>query len=564
MQTARGRGYAGDDPMAAVASLVSPDPTYRPMAGAIVDLWRQQAGGDPDLRAAFDALGDDGVPSPPLVLEAAEDLLRSSRRRRSQAVDHELAQADARRLGSVLAAALEELGEHDVAEQPAHRLLGLLIRRYRSEVSRVNVQASAVQQRYLRLLTALQDIVQGEAYSDEGLEEERPIFEALQGIMRSRAALAERARAAEEALDEAQQELTRRDRRLSEAEEALQHSQQEASEDRRLAMYREAFARWREGGDPGPQLEAVRDLERIFVCSARRIEESQRLCDRALQGLVGCLHDLRRIQVLSEDPKRFRPRFLAKSAYDFRSLPGVLGACRDASADVVIYAQRMQWASGLEGLCAALLSLRPAMQEMVRLVADCREQSGDRVTMSLTVNMATVQGLASLPALLAGDLASLARSRSGKRFVEKILPLAQDLIDAYAAALSAAAPDVPQCPEGKKRERPATTLQRLAEYLHTLAGIQEEHFAAVEDVKFSLSAADTELFQHRDVLRRACLELATMVSVVARLDGAPDVQDLAAVPELVEDDAKVWLAVCQSYQQWLREVARFRVQLSED
>ena len=171
--------------------------------------------------------------------------------------------------------------------------------------------------------------------------------------------------------------------------------------------------------------------------------------------------------------------------------------------DLGAFSQRIAWAEGLGNFGETLKELRPAMKEMVRLVADCREQAGDRVTMSLTVNMQTMAGLASLPALLAADLLSLAKSRKAKDFIAEILPLCEELIGSYHAALAEGSDDCPDMPTTSKRGSPATKLKHLATHLESLASFQEEQYQGAETQGFELTDNDRALMKDKDLLRRA-------------------------------------------------------------
>ncbi|TVR47127.1 MAG: hypothetical protein EA402_01685 [Planctomycetota bacterium] len=566
LAAARARGYGGDDVQAAAALLATPDPLVRKLCEAALALWQQQgASADDHLQAAVHSLGGGSCPPLRLAIELLEDLSSRQRQRRSTTVIHALDSDDHQRLTKLLAAALEEMGESMSEGDPAHRLLGQLVKRYRVILNQTNLQAEHHRRHLALLMVALQDVVSGNRPQRlEQLGDDALIVEGLWSMLDGRQALVERARAAEDALATHHSELARLRHQLGELQGEVQRLQSLGDEDQRLGAYREAFARIERGDDAQDLLEGIRDLERVIIASQATITETLRLLDRSLDNTVHCLQDLRRILPLGPDPKRYRPRFLGKSPYQLRTLPGMLAACRDAAQDVERFAKRVRWIEGLGGFAKRLNKLRPAMQEMVRLVADCRDKAGDRVTMSLTVNMATTAGLASLPLLLAGDLLSLARSRRGKSYCERLLPLCEDIVNEYQNALAKAVDDLPLCPESSKRERPAGAIRRLADHLVLLAEWQDRHFAEADIQDFQPSRADQLLLADRDLLRRGCSELAAMVEHCADLGGGPNRSELHIIPKLGKSDGAAWQRCAHSHAQWLADAARYRVQLLPD
>lgn len=563
LNAARARGYGGDDVQAAAALLATPDRAVRRLCEVVGELARQRGQDTPAIVDALQGLGDDQIPPPRVAVSLAEALLHQRQNERRSTVNQAISSTDHDRLGLLLASALAEMGETVAADTPAHRLLGQLVKRYRLILNHTNQQAESHRKRLAEVFSALQRVVSGERPDVDKLGEDGLIINGLYDMLSGRRALADRARSAEEALSHAQHQLHDQRLTITRLQQEVEQLAAQGDEDERLQAYREAFARWEKGEDPRELLEAIRDRERVFVASRELIEETLRLLDRSLDNAVNGLHGLRRLAALGPDPKRYRPRLLGKSPYQLRHLPGMLSACRDCAADVTAFAARLRWADGIGRFVSQLRKLRPAMQEMVRLVADYRERAGDRVTMSLTVNMATVEGLASLPALLAADLQSLARSRKGKSFAAEILPLCDELVGAYHHLLAQAIDDLDEIPEGSKRERPAAALTRLANHLELLAQLQERHYHGASDHGFELSESDRALLSDRDLLRRAAGEIAAMVEICGQLPGAPDRDDLPPAPRLSSSDTQIWHRYLDHHQRWLSEAARYRVQERE-
>ena len=309
-----------------------------------------------------------------------------------------------------------------------------------------------------------------------------------------------RVRDGEVALRQSQQQIKEQEQHIALLKQEIAELTAPISEDQRLIAYRDAFRLLERGEDPKPLLEKIRDQERIFVCTNSEQNEALRLLDRSLEQAVSGLVTLRRVMPLGDDPKRYRPRRLGKSVYNFKTLPGMLAACRDLSGDLRAFGDRIAWAEGLGNFGEVLKQLRPAMKEMVRLVADCRDKAGDRVTMSLTVNMQTMAGLASLPALLAGDLQTLARSRKAKDLIVDILPLCEELIGSYHQALAEGSADCPDMPSASKRASPATRLKQLAKHLEELADFQDSQYQGAESQGFELTDNDRALMKDKDLL----------------------------------------------------------------
>ena len=129
------------------------------------------------------------------------------------------------------------------------------------------------------------------------------------------------------------------------------------------------------------------DAERAAVSAAARktIRIASAQTGLELVGLVddydeNAEREVRGLRVLGtgsdlDDPKRFRPRLLLGSRYDFKSLSGLSQASRDAARDLFAYISRARWASGVAGLAKDLPKLQRVFREMVSLVATWRAEA---------------------------------------------------------------------------------------------------------------------------------------------------------------------------------------------
>ena len=562
LNAARARGYGGDDVQSAATLLSTPDPNVRRLCELSLKLWQQRSPTNHgDLQQAVDSIPANRCPSLPLSVELLSHLLEQAAENRGSTVVEAIESSDENHLGQLLGAALTEMGE-DIEDEAPHRLLGQLIKRYRSILQQRSTQSELHRKQLAAILMALQDVLSGHMPSLDKLGEDGVIIAGIHSMLERSKETIERARVAEKHYRESQQELLQRDQEISTLKQEIRELQAPGSEDQRLSAYRDAFALMEKGEDPTPLLEQIRDQERVFICHQGQQDEALKLLDRSLEHAANGLGTLRRLAPFGHDPKRYRPRLLGKSAYNFKTLPGMLAACRDLSSDLGAFSHRIAWAEGLGNFGETLKELRPAMKEMVRFVADCREKTGDRVTMSLTVNMQTMAGLASLPALLAGDLLRLAKSRKAKDMIDDILPLSDEIITSYHAALAEGNDDCPALPVASKRASSATKLKQLATHLESLASFQEAQYQGAETQGFELTDNDRALMKDKDLLRRAAREIATMVEACGQLPGAPERAALPSLPNQHNEHGQVWHDFLSAHQQWLSEAARYRVQLT--
>ena len=202
-----------------------------------------------------------------------QKILEHKTQDRSSTVVEAIESKDEKRLGQLLGAALVEMGE-TIEDETPHRLLGRLIKRYRSTLQQQSQQSELYRLQLAAILAALQDILSGHMPKLEHLGEDGVIIGGIHSMFENSQETVERARKVKNALRQAQQTISQRDQQIAELTTEIKELQAPGSEDQRLKAYREAFALMKKGEDPTDLLEAIRDQERIFICSEAQQEEA--------------------------------------------------------------------------------------------------------------------------------------------------------------------------------------------------------------------------------------------------------------------------------------------------
>jgi hypothetical protein len=523
---------------AALAALLAPGPALLALGDRVRAFARHRG------------LAAEELPAEEAETEAAylEGLLAEAveRERRSRSSGLELPRPGADEAGvlaTVLADALADLGESVEPGTPVPRLLVLLVRRYQAELDRLRADVQTGRDRHLAILDALAAAARGREPDGLALGGDAEVVLGVAALLRHAAG---------------------RDRELAEARRRLaqQESQPAAAarsltlpgEDERLALYRQAAAAWERGEDPGPMLSRIRAIERVFALETPVLTAAMRDLDLGLDALVKVLVELRKCTPLTEDPRRFRLRLLKSSPYDLKRLDGVLAAIRDAGRDLLAYVQAAHDAATRTVVIDGLEELRPALVELVKLVAAARSHAGGGPALSVSIDLGAAGGLAGLPRSLAADLDALLAGKAGKALAGGILPLVEECGGLLRGVLERAGLAVGEAPAGGKAA-PPTRLKRWAEHLDDLARAQD---AALGDlVASSRSEAERRLLAETGLLLRGLREIDALAQRCAALPGAPAL----TVPTLPQHDAEA--AALRSALvprlDHLAEVARYRV-----
>ena len=142
-------------------------------------LWQQAPPKTDDaLQQAVEGIGNNRCPSLPLSVELLSALLEASTQDRGSTVVEAIESSDENRLGQLLGAALQEMGEEIENEAP-HRLLGQLIKRYRSILHQRSQQSELHRKQLAAILAALQDVLSGHMPNIEGLGEDGVIIASI-------------------------------------------------------------------------------------------------------------------------------------------------------------------------------------------------------------------------------------------------------------------------------------------------------------------------------------------------------------------------------------------------
>lgn len=600
LKLARERGYLGSDPLGALSHLSAPSPWDVRLAKGAIELWRtffacfradeqafeaahfQERAAQVQLR--IDALG--GADAPPELVESIlatlsglwderhveisqrlDQLIKELTEHQAKLGNADLARAhqsdEMARAVQVVAAAFAEFGEAVAPGTQPAELLARLIGRYRKDLAaaREKSQITALARR--ALVDALAAAASGGEPPGLGGEDQAAV-DAVRRLARDRNQAEEVARQSRAQIARLQaehrelmEEVASRDRRLARYEMG---ELKVGEEDERLGLYRQAFAEVEAGRDPKQALGRVRDLERIITVAEVDQQQALKILDRQLAEIAKCLGDLRRINPLVEDPKRYRPRLLMGSKYDFRTLPGLAQATRDAARDLEAYAERSRWAHGVSLLAKDLPKLQRVFKEMVDLVAAWREKLGDPPPASITIRIDHGAAIVSLPAILATDIEAVLRRR-GKNATQasnEIVTVLGECVDLYRKSLERARGEPAPKIEGKARESANQGLSRLAAELTALGGTLDAGFGEAAADGFRLQAEDTALLADDHLLLLAVQQLDVACDVLAVLPGAPK-SSFAGLPQRRDLD-KV-RACCRERVAWLEDVARYRFEL---
>lgn len=602
LRIARERGYAGGDPLGALGQAFAPSPWLRPVGEAASEVWRvfflcfrpdeanfeakrfvEEAKPISDRLAALPA---GGWPDPDLVV-AILSTLSTFWEERHQAINQRLDQLikelsqhqsqlggaqmtaahqadEMLRIDQLVAASAGEVQLPLVPHQTLTQRLAAVIGRYRDQwlaaVERERVALAAHRALANAVLSAARreplptlppaDTLAAQAVSilahDRYTREDE--VRALRG---------ESARLQAE-VRQLMEEVEERDRRIARYEFGPSAP---VEEDQRLTLYRQAFADYEAGRDPKAVLAQVRQLERIITISAADAAQARKLLDRQLSEVVKVLHELHRIQPLTEEPKRLRPRLIFGSKYTFDTVPGQAQAIRDAARDVLVYAARARWTLGVGVLAKEAPKLQRVFKEMVALVAMWRDKLGDPPGASISIDIGRGHALVALPALLATDLDAVLKrkGRAATQACTDIVPVLEECLDLYRKVLEKAKGEAqPASAEAPKREAELAKLARLAGELTRLGGALEAAFAEAAQAGFTLNQSDQELIASDHLLLLALQQLDVACDVLAVLPGAP-AGNFPALPGGRGTLDKL-LAAAKGRATWLEDVARFRFQ----
>lgn len=605
---ARDRGYLGGDPLGAIESLRQPPPMDFRVCEQVGELWQvffttfradeqqfeaarfQTAAAE--LNDRFAVLPEGQPPDIDLTLSMLDALVHfweerqealnqrldllikdlGDHQQRLGSIDLQAAhQADElSRSTALVAAALRDLGAELQGDENLSDLLGLLVRRWREELQRraddVSKRRQQLQDREQRehdFKRALQLAAQGKVPTDvalDGLDGElvAQVADVVAGHREQERLIADVEQEKAELLAELankDQEIAQRDQLIARYEfEEADHG----DEDRRLQLYRQAIAIWEQKGDPSEIVEQVRELERVLIIDAISRQRVIALLDRHLEGLSKTLGELRRIEPLAEDHRRFRPRLLAASTYDFKKLTGLMRAGRDACRDLLLYIARARWTAGALLIGRRLPRLRSIFREMVRYVGDCREHLGGIPPRSMSCDLGTLHGLASLPGALAMDVRALAKTRGAKRFLDDVHDVFDECVQRFHDLLEQARGERIPRSEAPKREAASKALDRLAGELLDLAGLLDTTFAEARDNDWQPGATEERLLEHEHLLLLGLRDADAICDVLRNLAGAPETE-LPALPSGRRSDLDGLLAGCKARCRWLEDIARYRV-----
>jgi hypothetical protein len=461
------------------------------------------------------------------------------------------------RLSGILGGVLKELGCEVPAGAAAPELLARLVKDWRAQLARHEEKARRAVATHLDFLASLQAAAAGRkpdpAQAGDGLD----IVRAVREVVVARDTLEHECARLRATVAQMQDRLTREEeeRRLA------ARRPDEGTEDERLALYRRAFAEWERDGDPRPLLEEIRERERVFVVTAADAARTRDRLAECLETLAGRLEELYRILPLGEDPRRFRPRRFGGGRYRFTELTGLTTACSDAAGDILGFIEAARQFVGIEILGTELDRLKPAFAEMVRLVADCRQKTAGRATLSAAVSLETRAGMAALPAVLGRDLQELLRGRAGREAAEQVVPLLTDCLALYRAALAKAIGGTPAASRTTAREKPAGALRRLHRDLLALVAAQERHLYEAEARHWELHAGEKALLDEPHLLQRALQDIDAACDVLAVLPGAP-AAEFPALPSPRRFTLADLEEPCRVRRRWLAEIARYRVTLT--
>lgn len=613
LEAARAAGYLGSDPLSALSHLAAPSPELARFEGLVQALWEGffagfradeqqfEAARFREAAAAIEqrlaALPAGQAPDADLALAMLETLVGFWDERQSGLADRvdqligELSSSQ-QRLGSadlqvayqedetsnaaaLIATALAEMGERVSANDRLADLLGILIKRWRGELRRRADELSELKQRHhasedvhQRFLATLAGAAGGQVPADTQLPAALArVADEVAGLVRGvrEAETRERELQAELAGLRAeakhhQEELAARDERLARYE--LESFAGGGDEDRRLQLYRAAFAKLKHGENADTELAEVQELERVLTPSVAEEDQARRLLDSQLGELVRTLQELRRINPVGDDPRRFRPRLLASSPYRLKTLSGVIQASRDAARDLLGYVAMARWAQGLTGLVKDFARLRKVFREMVSLVGDCRDRLGGPPPASMTIPLDSAEGIGALPAVLAVDVQALARAKGVSRVAPDVVELLEASVELFHGVLERARGDRIERVEPPRRESATKAMARLADELLQLAGLMDQAFAEAREHGWRLSPEEEALLAADRILVLGLRSLDGACDILAVLPGTPGAEFTR--PPGARTSGRVLLDRLQTCVrercEWLEDLGRYRVE----
>ncbi len=580
LSAARGRGYLGADVTGAAEVLAGPDPDLARLGAAAADLWLaffacfhphlapldsgHFQGGIDALNQRLRALRPGTPPDPALaadLLVILEGLWTERHDRVARQLDRLVAQAGGGGGGleAVIDTALAEAGlVPSQQETPGERLARVLAhwRRAAEQARQDTRETTAAVGTFLRAVKAVAAGQSAPALPGEAgviLGSVRALDAARREQEKDLRALRAQVQSLEAQRQEALAELAERQRQAV--------APPEGDPDARLGFYRAALAAWESGGDPGTHLAKARELERVITLGSDGALRLSKLLDRCHADLVRRLQELFDLSPLIDDPRRYRPRGIlglgAKPVHDLKSVPGLVEALRDGGRDLAVYADRAQWAVGLDALASEAPKIRAVFKELVKLVAHWREKLGDPPPVSVSMSLDGGSGIVALPAVVATDIEAMTRKKAKVGPASLVLaPLLEDCVALYHHALGKAGATVPPRTTAKPRESPIQALIRLSAELDQLAGICEANFASAARDDFRPSSADSALLADDHLLRAGLQAVDDAASEVARCTGAPA---LAVLDPVKRGDPASLAAAVAGRITWLEQVARYRI-----
>ncbi len=593
LAAARERGHLVSDPLQAVASLRADAPALLRVGRDAADLWLtffscfrtdEAAYEAKHFREQADALNRRLAALPPGtppdgalthdLLTALDELWEQRHEAISQRLDQLIAdlgrhQSDLgtaqlgaathsdelARAQAVVDAALGEIGESlEKSEQLAERLVRLL-KRYRSMAQDGGRRADEMTEVFATFVTAIRQVAQRGQPPPLPPEAQAALAE-VGKLDESRRALEDAARVLHQRIAGLEGDRRQLMEEVAAAQQRLDALAEDDSDpDARLTLYRQAVAAWESGQDPAPIVAAVRKLERVIPLAAKDQTQWVKVCDRHLSEGAKALVELRQVVELGPDPKRYRPRLFG-SDYEFKTLPGMLAACRDAARDTAAYADRARWALGVAVLARHVPKLRAVFRELVGLVAQWREKLGDPPPASLSISLDASGGVLALPAIVAADLQQLLKRRKAAAAANDLLPIIDACTALYHASLAEALGEELTRAEADKREGTLAGVARLADELTALAARCDTTFREAAANGFRLDPADAALVADEHLLRRAVQNWDELARELAGLPNAP-AQEFTA---LVNRKDPVRLHRCAGERAaWLELLARYRV-----
>ncbi len=599
LTAARSRGYLGTDPLGAIGELMRPPQTGRSLGQAAHELWlaffacfrpdeaafeaarfreraaalerrlaELQPGQEPDAALAGELLGaltELWHERHQAINERLDQLIRELSQHQAQLDSARLATAHSEdeivRACKVMAVALAEVRDPVKKDEPLAQQIQRLLARYRSDLLKHDRRSQEMVAAFGSFVGAVRAVALDEEAPELPGEAKAVVAEVarlsrarrdIEGMLReARTQLA----TLEAQRRELMEEVAARDRRL----ERLDRGESPEEIDARLAAYRDAFASFEKGGDWKTPLERARALERVISLAPATSEAVHRVLDRQLGEIARGLEALRKVQPLAEDPKRFRPRLFAFGArYDFKSLPGVIQATRDASRDLLVYTERMRWAVGVQVLARQAPKLRAVFKELVGLVADWREKLGDPPPVSLSVRMDGGSGILALPAIVSADLDTILRRKNKAALpASDLSPILEECVGLYFKTLLEAKGGEMARAEKPKRESHVQACTRLAQEMTTLAGTCETAFHEAAKDDFRLEEADSALLGEEQLVRVVLTHVDGSVAEIAGLPNAPQAK-LAHLP--AKRDLDRMLACVRERVDFLEMAAGYRIQ----